>query len=230
MGNKGGIEDRLSSRSSPGAFKRTMVRPDQFAHFSAGRRFQNRHWVSHRPSVKIQGEVLLARRVKSHIRFADNHQDIPRLHVAPDVSRQESRLGLLPKLILIDLRHSQHRSEHRKVKVSRGLISDVEVTLTATGHPGKSKSSSRPSLAVAQATAAPTPAPAAAFGFLTLDTKPWSQVEIDGTVAGPTPLINKKLAVGSHQVVLVNDGAGIRSTKSVTITANDTTKLLLKLP
>lgn len=60
-------------------------------------------------------------------------------------------------------------------------------------------------------------APAPANGFLTLKTTPWAKVFIDGAPAGSTPLFKYKLSPGKHTILLVNEGAGIRVTKSVTV-------------
>jgi serine/threonine-protein kinase len=69
-----------------------------------------------------------------------------------------------------------------------------------------------------------------AFGFLTLDTEPWAQVEIDGELYGSTPLFKKKLPAGTHQVKLVNDGANIKVSRSITVKKDEALKLVWQLP
>jgi serine/threonine-protein kinase len=70
------------------------------------------------------------------------------------------------------------------------------------------------------------PAPAHAdveFGFLTLDTSPWSQVTADGVSLGQTPIVRAKLSAGPHTLVLVNSERGLSTTYQVTIEAGKTT-------
>jgi len=61
-------------------------------------------------------------------------------------------------------------------------------------------------------------------GFLTLNTKPWVKVAIDGQPYGSTPLFKIKLTPGRHQVTLVNEQAGVNTTRTVTVTAGKTLK------
>jgi serine/threonine-protein kinase len=67
-------------------------------------------------------------------------------------------------------------------------------------------------------------------GFLSLDTLPWTKVNIDGDPAGSTPLFKKRLAPGKHTLTFVNEGASINTTRVVTIEPEKTLKLSLKLP
>jgi serine/threonine-protein kinase len=55
------------------------------------------------------------------------------------------------------------------------------------------------------------------FGFLTLDTTPWSQVTADGTPLGQTPIVRAKLSAGPHTLVLVNSERGLSTTYQITI-------------
>jgi hypothetical protein len=61
------------------------------------------------------------------------------------------------------------------------------------------------------------------FGFLTLDTSPWSQVTVDGASLGQTPIVRAKLSAGPHTLVLVNSERGLSTTYQVTIEAGKTT-------
>jgi len=64
------------------------------------------------------------------------------------------------------------------------------------------------------------PAPPAAqeeFGFLTIDTSPWSEVFLNGRSLGPTPLIRARLPAGSHVLSLRNSERGISMQYSVSI-------------
>src|SRR5262249_59307009 len=59
--------------------------------------------------------------------------------------------------------------------------------------------------------------PAEAFGFLTIDTTPWSVVSADGKVLGQTPLVGVKLPAGVHVLSLKNPDVGHETTYTVTI-------------
>ena len=61
------------------------------------------------------------------------------------------------------------------------------------------------------------------FGFLTLDSTPWSQVSADGTPLGQTPIVRAKLSAGPHTLVLTNSERGLSSTYQITIEAGKTT-------
>jgi len=74
------------------------------------------------------------------------------------------------------------------------------------------------------------PNPANAPGFLTLDTKPWTKVNIDGDPFGVVPLSRKRLSSGKHTLELINEGENIHVTRVVEISPNKLTKLQLTLP
>ena len=57
----------------------------------------------------------------------------------------------------------------------------------------------------------------AEFGFLTLDSTPWSQVSADGTPLGQTPIVRAKLSAGPHTLVLTNSERGLSTTYQITI-------------
>lgn len=67
------------------------------------------------------------------------------------------------------------------------------------------------------------PAPAPSFGYLTLDTSPWSQVSVGGRALGQTPLVNVKLPAGSQVLSLRNPELGIETSYPVTIENGKTT-------
>ncbi|MET0385432.1 MAG: PEGA domain-containing protein [Polyangiales bacterium] len=68
-----------------------------------------------------------------------------------------------------------------------------------------------------------TPASAAASGgetgTLRVNSRPWSQVFIDGRPFGSTPRMNIELPVGPHKLELVNDEFSVRRTIELTIVA-----------
>ena len=77
----------------------------------------------------------------------------------------------------------------------------------------------------AAVTPPPSPAPthaAVEFGFLTIDTTPWSYVTVDGTPLGQTPIVRAKLTAGPHTLTLVNGERGISTTYQVRIDAGKT--------
>jgi serine/threonine protein kinase len=67
-------------------------------------------------------------------------------------------------------------------------------------------------------------APVQQHGFFTLNTTPWAKVFIDGQPAGSTPLFKYKLSPGKHSIRLVNEGAGVRTSKTVHIKAGSNLK------
>jgi serine/threonine-protein kinase len=63
-----------------------------------------------------------------------------------------------------------------------------------------------------------------ADGYLTIATKPWTKVSIDGSPHGSTPVFKIRLRPGKHKVRLVNEQAGIDVTKTVTVTSGGVLK------
>lgn len=59
-------------------------------------------------------------------------------------------------------------------------------------------------------------------GTLRINTRPWSQVFVDGRLIGNTPQMNISLPAGAHTITLVNSEFNIRETISVTIHAGQT--------
>ncbi|MDQ3035275.1 MAG: PEGA domain-containing protein, partial [Myxococcota bacterium] len=87
----------------------------------------------------------------------------------------------------------------------------------------------------------PTPTPAATGGggearataggpgTLRINTRPWSQVFVDGRLIGNTPQMNIPLPAGRHTVTLVNSDFNIRHTITVEIAAGQTETRVLTL-
>jgi hypothetical protein len=66
---------------------------------------------------------------------------------------------------------------------------------------------------------------------LRINSRPWSQIFVDGQLIGNTPQMNVPLSAGSHRVTLVNPDFGIRETVTVTIRADEvTTKIVTLTP
>lgn len=66
-------------------------------------------------------------------------------------------------------------------------------------------------------------------GTLRINTRPWSQVYVDGRLIGNTPQMNISLPAGNHRVTLVNPDFNIRQSVSVTIEAGQVTTRVLTL-
>ncbi len=114
------------------------------------------------------------------------------------------------------------RSGYRPHEAEVLLAVDEEQMLKVTLEP-KERSTGSTSSAGAQVGASE-------FGYLTLDTRPWSKVAIDGELAGSTPLFRKRLPVGKHLLMLTNEGANIKTTRPIQIAADATLKLSIDLP
>ncbi len=68
-------------------------------------------------------------------------------------------------------------------------------------------------------------------GTLRVNTRPWSQVFVDGRLIGNTPQMNIPLPAGSHRLTLVNSDFNIRETINVQIRAGQvTTKIVTLTP
>jgi serine/threonine-protein kinase len=85
---------------------------------------------------------------------------------------------------------------------------------------------------------APHPAPAAApapvasagnQGILRVNSRPWSQVFIDGRMIGNTPQLNVPLSPGKHKVKLVNPQLNMSKGFDVTIQAGKPTTKIVEL-
>ena len=75
-----------------------------------------------------------------------------------------------------------------------------------------------------------TPAPLDR-GTLTINTHPWSEVYIDGSFLGRTPLINAELPVGIDKLRMVYPSrGGIETTQAVKIKSGMNTKVVRRLP
>jgi serine/threonine protein kinase len=76
---------------------------------------------------------------------------------------------------------------------------------------------------IAERANAAVAAAAEEFGFLSLDTSPWSLVRANGRVLGQTPLVKIRLAAGVHTLSLSNSELGIETSYQVTIQPGATT-------
>jgi serine/threonine-protein kinase len=94
----------------------------------------------------------------------------------------------------------------------------------AAAAPGvRAVTAAKPAAAEPEPVSPAPPAASASFGFLTLDTSPWSQVSVGGRTLGQTPLVNVKLPAGSQVLSLRNPELGIETSYAVTIENGKTT-------
>jgi hypothetical protein len=66
-------------------------------------------------------------------------------------------------------------------------------------------------------------------GKLRVNSRPWSQVFIDGKSYGATPRFNIDLPVGSHTLRLVNDEFKIEKVEQLQIVAGETRSVIINL-
>lgn len=87
-----------------------------------------------------------------------------------------------------------------------------------------------PSAAVVVQKPRPTRPSVTASGALSIDTRPWSKITVDGESWGSTPIIDRPLAAGHHVVEARVEASGVVKRVEVTISPNETSKLRLDLP
>lgn len=126
-----------------------------------------------------------------------------------------SRSGYKSKTLNLSIEKGQQRTETVVLEKRKGGGSSG----TSSGNGG------RVIVVPGQKPPPPPPDP----GFLYINTTPWAKVYIDGKPAGSTPLFKYKLKAGKHKIMLVNDGAGIKTTKTITIKPGKKTKKSYKL-
>ena len=67
------------------------------------------------------------------------------------------------------------------------------------------------------------------MGTLRINTRPWSNVFVDGSLVGNTPQMGLKLSSGRHTITLINDDFGIRKTIKVSIKSGEVVTRVLNL-
>ena len=70
----------------------------------------------------------------------------------------------------------------------------------------------------------------AANGILRINSRPWSQVVLDGRVIGNTPQMSITLEAGSHTVTLINSEFGYKKTLKVVVKAGEVVTKIVDLP
>jgi hypothetical protein len=74
-----------------------------------------------------------------------------------------------------------------------------------------------------------TAAPVAGKGVLRVNSRPWSQVFVDGRMVGNTPQMALQLAAGKHTIKLSNPQMGLSKTFGITVTAGQTQTKVMNL-
>jgi hypothetical protein len=108
---------------------------------------------------------------------------------------------------------------------------------TTAPRPQAPATAARPTAAAPAPAPAPRPATVAApapvaqgdSGMLRINTRPWSQVHVDGRLIGNTPQMSLRLSPGKHTVLLVNPEFGMRKTLTVTIKRGAVTTKIVDL-
>jgi serine/threonine protein kinase len=67
-------------------------------------------------------------------------------------------------------------------------------------------------------------------GILRINSRPWSQVVVDGRVIGNTPQMNVSLEAGTHTVTLINSEFGYKKTLKVSVKAGEVVTKIVTLP
>ncbi len=96
----------------------------------------------------------------------------------------------------------------------RAAAAPMPAAATKTASPAVATTPSAPS--------ATKPEGSPSFGFLTIDTSPWSVVSAGGRVLGQTPLIGVRLPSGTQVLSLRNPELGIETSYPITIESGKT--------
>jgi hypothetical protein len=65
-------------------------------------------------------------------------------------------------------------------------------------------------------------------GFLSINSAPWSSVEIDGRSIGNTPILRHELRAGDHRVTLIVQAWNLRQSRRITIRAGEVTNITVR--
>lgn len=112
-----------------------------------------------------------------------------------------------------DASRSRTRTSHDVV------VSDDSSSAPVT--PRATRAHALPEPSAAQEPAATPVERPSAIGILRLNSRPWSQVIVDGKVVGNTPQMGLRLRAGSHQIELVNPQLGMSKKFKVEIQADE---------
>ena len=113
-----------------------------------------------------------------------------------------------------------YREHKLPVTLSAGERQEKRVALSKRRSTSRSKSNTRKTSSEPEKTVAAS----SGFSHLTLQTKPWAKVDIDGEPYGSTPLWKLKLSPGAHTIRLVNEKAGVDVVKKIKLAPGDHVK------
>ncbi len=185
--------------------------------------------------------VLAPRKVT--VRFTS---DPPGALVSLERGDERLRMGSTPRRAEVDVEGEPWTVVMRKpgydvweapLKVPPGQL-DVEVTATLTRSLSASSPPPRvrrspvrvtPPRPATRPTPRPTPAAASGPAYLTINSRPWSQVYLDGRPIGNTPRMNVEVRPGAHRITLVNPDFNIRKTITVRVAAGERKKVVEQL-
>lgn len=105
----------------------------------------------------------------------------------------------------------------------------AETRRVASSGSSRGNSSTQETNSTPVSTASAEPRASGGAGTLRINTRPWSQVFIDGRLIGNTPQMSISLPAGRHTVTLVNSDFDIRETITIDIAAGETTTRVLTL-
>jgi len=127
------------------------------------------------------------------------------------------------KKVTKPINESQYSGGNEKVKLAAiSLEKDTSSKTPKSSRIGKSSHKAKTKPAVAKKAGG-------ASGKLSVQTRPWSRVSINGRFIRNTPLVNHPLKPGKYTVTLDNPGFNIRRSFRVTITSGKTTVLVKQL-
>ncbi|MDF1564495.1 MAG: protein kinase [Deltaproteobacteria bacterium] len=132
------------------------------------------------------------------------------------------------ELVLALAGHDDHTQE---VVLEAGMGSNLSIALKKSpkqGRRGKRRPRDTGAATVSTGGAPPPPPPpppAVGDGYVTVNTKPWTKVSVNGTPWGTTPLFKRKLPAGKHTMRFVNEGEGIDVTRRIDVRAGQNEKV-----
>lgn len=108
---------------------------------------------------------------------------------------------------------------------------DPKGSATAASPAGGTAPTTAPTAAptTAPTTAATATKPPAGEGFLTLNSIPVSNVVLDGKPLGQTPKVKVPVSAGTHTVLFVNAGEGLKKSVTVSVKAGENKPVIIKL-
>ena len=117
----------------------------------------------------------------------------------------------------------QNISQEAKFEVQSGYLTKLRGAL-AVGEAAGSKMEQKSRPVEVEKNAGDLTDPA----FLTVDSKPWSRVFVDGKLIGTTPLLKFRVAPGAHAIELRNAEQGFLRRQNVELQAGEVQKVVLE--